>query len=131
VDEESTIIFYQVLKKRQSISVSPYLSFQYGYKDWIPTQSYYVFVTQAGCPPNAVYAGRNSSIFQCLSQKDTKVLQAASFNVTVAGVYGTWGFLPVADGVFIQQLPSQQLLQKQVNGVNLLSGVKYLSIMFT
>jgi hypothetical protein len=101
VDEESTIIFYQVLKKRQSIAVSPYLSFQYGYKDWIPTQSYYVFATQAGCPANAAYAGRNSSILQ------------------------------VAGGVFIQQLPSQQLLQKQVNGVNLLSGVKYLSIMFT
>jgi hypothetical protein len=131
VDEESTIIFYQVLKKRQLIAVSPYLSFQYGYKNWIPTQSYYAFATQAGCPANAVYTDKNSSIFQCLSQKDTKVLQAASFNVAASGVYGTWGFLPVTDGVFIQQLPSQQLLQKHVNGVNLLSGVNYLSIMFT
>jgi hypothetical protein len=58
-------------------------------------------------------------------------LQVASFNVAASGVYGTWGFLQVTDGVFIQQLPSQQLLQKQVNGVNLPSGVKYLSIMFT
>jgi hypothetical protein len=77
------------------------------------------------------YKGRNSSIFQYLSKKDTKVLQAASFNITASGIYGTWGFLPVTDGVFIQQLPSQQLLQKQVNGVNLLSGVNLQSIPFT
>jgi hypothetical protein len=58
-------------------------------------------------------------------------LQAASFNVAASGVYGTWGFLPVTDGVFLQKLPRQQLLQKQVNGVNLLSRVKYLSMIFT
>ena len=32
------------------------------------------------------------------------------------------GFLPVTDGVFIQQSPSQQLLKKQVNGKNCLAG---------
>ncbi|KAH8778148.1 Alpha/Beta hydrolase protein [Hyaloscypha sp. PMI_1271] len=106
---------------RNSIAVSSYLSFQCGYKDWIPTQSYYTVATQAGCPANAVYTGRNSSSLQCLSQKDTKVLEAASFNVAASGIKGTWGFLPVTDGVLLQQLPNQQLLQKQVNGVNLLS----------
>lgn len=35
----------------------------------------------------------------------------------------TWAFLPAADGVFIQQLPSQQLLKKQVNGNRILVGV--------
>ncbi|KAN0117317.1 acetylcholinesterase precursor [Hyaloscypha variabilis] len=107
---------------KNAIAASPYLPFQYGYKDWAPTQSYYAFADQAGCSATAAYAGRNSSIFQCLSQKDTKVLQAASFNVSASGLFGTWGFLPVTDGVFIQQLPSQQLLQRQVNGVNFLSG---------
>jgi hypothetical protein len=104
--------------------------FQYGYKVWIPTQSYYAFATQAGCPANAVYPGRSSSIFQCLSQKDIKVLQATSFNVLLLA------FMEL--GVFCQLRTvsssnnyRQQLLQKQVNGVNLLSGVKYLSIMFT
>jgi hypothetical protein len=30
--------------------------------------------------------------------------------------------LPVTDGVFIQDVPSQQLLEKKVNGENLLVG---------
>jgi hypothetical protein len=57
-------------------------------------------------------------------------LQAASFNVSASGLFGTWGFLPVTDGVFIQQLPSQQLLQKQVNGINFLSGASFYGILF-
>ena len=36
--------------------------------------------------------------------------------------YGTWAFLPVTDGTFVQDIPSQQLLRKQVNGRNLLIG---------
>jgi hypothetical protein len=98
---------------------------QYQYKDWVPTQSYLAFAAQAGCAPTTAYQGRNSTVFQCLNQKSSRVLQQASFNVSASGLYGTWGFLPVTDGVFIQQLPSQQLLQKQVNGVNFLSGVSF------
>ena len=36
---------------RNTISMSPYLPMQYGYKDWIPSQSYYAFATAAGCAP--------------------------------------------------------------------------------
>lgn len=97
---------------------------QYGYKDWIPSQSYYAFAVQAGCTPTTAYGGVNNTIFQCLLEQNTTTLQAASFNISASGLYGTWGFLPVTDGIFIQQLPSQQLLQKQVNGVNLLIGVR-------
>lgn len=42
--------------------------------------------------------------------------------ISQSGTYGTWGFLPVTDGVFIQQIPSQALLKKQVNGKNCLAG---------
>lgn len=49
-------------------------------------------------------------------------LQNASFNVSASGTYGTWGFLPVTDGVFIQDIPSRQLLQKRVNGRRVLTG---------
>lgn len=51
-------------------------------------------------------------------------LQNASYWVSFSGRYGTWGFLPVTDGTFVQQLPTQQLLKKQVNGVNMLIGVR-------
>lgn len=50
-------------------------------------------------------------------------LQNASAVISGSGRFGTWGFLPVTDGTYVQQLPSQQLLKKQVNGVNALVGV--------
>ena len=40
----------------------------------------------------------------------------------IADISLAWGFLPVTDGYFVQQLPSQQLLQKKVNGQRLLVG---------
>ena len=58
--------------------------------------------------------------------KDTETLQNASATISASTRTGAWGFLPVTDGVFIQQLPSQQLLQKQLNGVSLLIGVSHL-----
>lgn len=44
----------------------------------------------------------------------------ASATLSETGKYGTWAFLPVTDGVFVQDLPSRQLLRKELNGVNLL-----------
>jgi hypothetical protein len=98
---------------------------QYGYKDWVPSQSYYAFAQAAGCmvdflPGSFVVS---SSIFQCLVGKDTETLKNASASVSFSGAYGTWGFLPVTDDTFIQQLPSRQLQKKQVNGLRMLSGV--------
>ncbi|KAL9634527.1 MAG: hypothetical protein Q9164_004034 [Protoblastenia rupestris] len=106
------------------IAASPYLPQQYGYADFVPSQSYYAFASAAGCfgPPALGRNNVSNSIFQCLVNKDTETLQNASATISSSSRYGTWGFLPVTDGVFIQQLPSQQLLQKQVNGVNMLVG---------
>lgn len=106
-----------------SIAASPYLPMQYGYKDWVPSQSYYAFAAEAGCLQATAYGNSPSTIFDCLTQQDTAILQDASFNVSSSGTYGTWGFLPVTDGIFIQDVPSQQLLQKRINGRNLLVGV--------
>ncbi|KAK4986906.1 hypothetical protein LTR66_007741 [Elasticomyces elasticus] len=107
---------------RNTFSASPYLPMQYGYKDFVPSQSYYAFATAAGCPPTYAYGNSSQSIFRCLVAASSQKLQNASFVVSASGVFGTWGFLPVTDGVFIQQLPSQQLLQKQLNGQHLLVG---------
>ena len=54
---------------------------------------------------------------------DSEALQRASFSVSEAGLFGTWAFLPVTDGDFVQQLPSDQLLSGRVNGKRILSGV--------
>jgi carboxylesterase type B len=107
---------------RSGIAASPYLPMQYGYKDWVPSQSYYAFAGLANCMPNTAYGSSSRTIFECLVNQDTETLQYASFNVSASGTFGTWGFLPVTDGVFIQDVPSQQLLEKKVNGENLLVG---------
>ena len=110
-----------------AIAASPFLPQQYGYKDFVPSQSYYAFASAAGCfgPPALPSNNFRNSIFSCLVSKDTATLQYASASVSGSGRYATWAFLPVTDGQFIQQLPSQQLLKKQVNGKSILLGVSY------
>ena len=104
------------------IAASPYLPMQYGYADFVPSQSYYAFAQAVGCFDDLAQNNVSNSIFQCLVSKDTVTLQNASAYVSASGKYGTWGFLPVTDGSYIQQLPSRQLLQKKVNGMRMLSG---------
>ena len=68
-----------------TIAASPYLPMQYGYKvsdtkfdpnpatdksqDWVPSQSYYAFAQQAGCPDTNAYGHVSQTIFQCLVGK--------------------------------------------------------------
>lgn len=47
---------------------------------------------------------------------------SAGANVSQSGTWGTWAFLPVTDGKFIQERPSKQLGEGRVNGVNHLAG---------
>ena len=110
----------------QAIVSSPYLPMQYGYADFVPSQSYYAFASAVGCfgPPALPQSNLSASIFQCLVGKDTKTLQNASATLSGSSRHGTWAFLPVTDGVFVQQLPSQQLLKKQLNGQRILVGVR-------
>ncbi|TKA40499.1 hypothetical protein B0A54_08956 [Friedmanniomyces endolithicus] len=106
-----------------SIAASPYLPMQYGYKDWVPSQSYYAFVTKAGCAPTTPYLKNGSTpIFECLVSKDSATLINASATVSQEGSYGTWAFLPVTDGIIVQDLPSRQLGRGKVNGLNMLVG---------
>lgn len=110
---------------RNAIAASPFLPQQYGYKDFVPSQSYYAFASAAGCfgPPALPQNNMSSSVFECLVGSDTTTLQNASATISGSGRFGTWAFLPVTDGVFIRQLPSQQLLKMQVNGNSILVGV--------
>ncbi|KAK5054402.1 hypothetical protein LTR84_001292 [Exophiala bonariae] len=107
---------------RNSIAASPYLPMQYGYKDWQPSQAYYAFATMVGCAPSLAYGAHPGTIFDCLVSKDTDILQNASATLSETGKYGTWCFLPVTDGSFVQDLPSRQLLRREINGLNLLAS---------
>jgi carboxylesterase type B len=101
---------------RSAIAASPYLPRQYAYDDLPPTQTYHEFADRAGCRIDRA----SQPLFDCLVSKDTATLQNASVAVTAIKPYGTWAFLPVTDGVFIQREPSSQLLKGRVNGRSLL-----------
>ncbi|PSN69731.1 alpha/beta-hydrolase [Corynespora cassiicola Philippines] len=108
---------------KNSITASPYLPTQYNYNDFVPTQAYYAFATAAGCPPAFAYGNTSKTIFQCLVDQDTDILKEASNRVSVSGgTYGSWAFLPVTDGTFLQETPSQALLKRKINGLRQLTA---------
>ena len=84
----------------------------------MPAQHYQAFADAAGCSGSS-----STTVFDCLVNADTAVLQSASATVSTSGEFGTFAFLPVTDGNFIQATPSQQLLKKAVSGKRLLAGV--------
>ncbi|KAI1866288.1 uncharacterized protein JN550_007676 [Neoarthrinium moseri] len=85
-----------------SITASPYLPTQYNYNDFLPTQAYYAFAAAAGCPRNS--------------------LTKASHDISTSGTFGSWAFLPVTDGEFIRETPSQALLKRKINGLRHLTS---------
>ncbi|KAF9701533.1 hypothetical protein EKO04_000114 [Ascochyta lentis] len=97
------------------ITASPWIPFQHKYNDDQPTKAYKDFVAAAGC-------SSSTDKLQCLRGADTVVVQNASAKVSEAGPFGTFAFLPVTDGSFVQQRPSQQLAARAVKGVRVLSG---------
>jgi len=54
--------------------------------------------------------------------KETTVLQEASALVSASGRYGSWAFLPVTDGAFLQSTPSEALSAGKLNGRNYLTS---------
>lgn len=105
-----------------------YVAKQYKYNDQVPTQYYQAFAKAAGCSSST--SATDATTFNCLVSADTAVLQKASASVSVSGDFGTFAFLPVTDGDFIQAAPSQQLLKKAVSGRRVLVGVGALNPIF-
>jgi carboxylesterase type B len=97
------------------IAASPWVPYQYNYNDEIPTKVYDDFASAAGC-------SEAEDTLQCLRDADTVVLQNSSFKVSEAGPFGTFAFLPVTDGTFVQKRPSEQLISKALKGKRILSG---------
>ncbi|KAJ4320509.1 hypothetical protein N0V94_003372 [Neodidymelliopsis sp. IMI 364377] len=97
------------------ISASPWIPVQHKYNDDQPTKAYNDFVAAAGC-------SSSKDKLQCLRNAETQIVQNASAKVSEAGPFGTFAFLPVTDGTFVKQRPSQQLAAKAVKGMRILSG---------
>lgn len=89
----------------------------------MPAGNWEAFAELAGCGPDSAALAAHSSTFSCLVAADSESLQNASGTVsTTRGYYGSFAWLPVIDGDFIRQRPSEQLLHGKVAGKRLLVG---------
>ncbi|PWY92926.1 carboxylesterase family protein [Aspergillus heteromorphus CBS 117.55] len=106
---------------RQIIAASAYSPPSYKYNDGVPEQHYRRFAELVGCGAESL-DGRFASTFDCLVAAPSAQLQNASGTVSTSGLFGTFGFLPVVDGEFLQERPSLQLSQGRVSGKRILVG---------
>lgn len=108
----------------KGIGASPYTPVVYNFYDKVPTQRYLRFAREAGCyNGDTTFLGSlNPAILACLRSANTTVLQTANYNVGGGVNYGSWAFVPVVDGLFIQERPSVQLPSGRVNGRYMLSA---------
>ncbi|KAF2854997.1 alpha/beta-hydrolase [Plenodomus tracheiphilus IPT5] len=97
------------------IAASPWVPHQHKYNDKEPTAAYTSFAHHAGC-------STSSDTLACLRSTDTIVLQNASAQVSEAGPFGTFAFLPVTDGSFVKDRLTKQLLSNHLQGKRILSG---------
>lgn len=131
--------------------MSPYVPQQWKYDAYTPTLGYYRFAEKVGCFNESINGLGSSGVFECLVAADTLALQNASQAISSSVHYGTkpyhfetirnspffiispankkfeintgqWGFVPVTDGVLIQEAPSTQLGNGKINGNSVLTG---------
>lgn len=96
---------------------------QMQYDAAMPTRQYRALAATVGCLDRKRNGKTFDTIFDCLVSVDSLVLQQANAIIGGNGLYGQYGYMPVTDGKYVQQLPSQQLLQKKINGERILVGV--------
>ncbi|KAK3934071.1 lipase 2 [Diplogelasinospora grovesii] len=108
---------------KRGIADSPYLPTQPNFDDGITTDYYLQFARRAGClDDNAPINLIEGSIFRCLQDAGTYVLQNASAYTSYAAKFGQWAFIPVTDGTLIRDRPTSQLLNGKVNGERMITG---------
>ncbi|KAJ6462036.1 Alpha/Beta hydrolase protein [Mycena vitilis] len=98
---------------RAAITSSAFLTPQYPHDSRVPQTIFNDVVTQAGC--------NGTNTLECLRAADGAMLGDINSNTIIAGFQGTPTFVPVIDGLFITQSPTDALLHGKVNGEVLLS----------
>ncbi|KAF9443305.1 alpha/beta-hydrolase [Macrolepiota fuliginosa MF-IS2] len=99
---------------RAAITSSTFLPSQYAFNDPVPEQLFSEVVQSTGC-------SSATDTLACLRQVDVNVLEQANTNISGSGFFGTFLFVPVVDGHFITERPTQLLRQGKVNGQAFLS----------
>ncbi|KAJ6462025.1 Alpha/Beta hydrolase protein [Mycena vitilis] len=98
---------------RAAITSSTFLPSQYLYNNRVPQTVFNDVAAQAGC--------NGTEALDCLRAVDTATLVDINVNTITAGFQGTFTFVPVIDGSFIRQSPTDALLRGEVNGDVILS----------
>ncbi|KAJ7781796.1 Alpha/Beta hydrolase protein [Mycena maculata] len=98
---------------RAAITSSTFLPSQYSHNHSIPQTLFNQVASQAGC--------NTTDFLNCLRAVDGASLQDINLSMILAGFFGTFTFVPVIDGSFITQSPTEALAQGKVNGKILLS----------
>ncbi|KAF9064189.1 Alpha/Beta hydrolase protein [Rhodocollybia butyracea] len=99
---------------RGAMTSSTFLPSQYLYNDTVPELLFSEVVTQTNCTSAA-------DALACLRSVDANTLGTINANIGLEGFFGTFLFVPVVDGSFIRQRPTESLKQGKVNGKALLS----------
>ncbi|KAG6895967.1 hypothetical protein C0992_011221, partial [Termitomyces sp. T32_za158] len=99
---------------RAAITSSTFLPSQYAFDDIIPQTLYNEVVSQASC-------SSATDTLACLRASDPTTLQTINVNLSTNAFFGTFIFVPVVDGSFITQRPTQAMKEHKVNGEVLLS----------
>ncbi|KXN84321.1 Lipase 4 [Leucoagaricus sp. SymC.cos] len=99
---------------RAAITSSTFLPSQYAFNDRVPEQLFTEVVNGTGCASTA-------DALKCLRQVDVNLLQQVNVNVGNSAFFGTFIFVPVVDGKFITDRPTQLMRQGKVNGEALLT----------
>ncbi|KAJ7189252.1 Alpha/Beta hydrolase protein [Mycena filopes] len=100
---------------RAAMTSSTFLFSQYPYNGKIPQALFNQVTAQAGCT--------GEEALRCLRELDSTTLQAINLDIGTAGFESTLApsFVPVVDGSFITQSPTEALAQRKLNGELLLS----------
>ncbi|KAJ7708326.1 Alpha/Beta hydrolase protein [Mycena rosella] len=101
---------------RGAITSSMALIPQYNYDDRIPELLYSEVVANMNCTTA-------TDSLECLRAADVNELQSVNLKMNAAAFVGMPAFLPVVDGQFITQRPSQSLAQGKVNGFKALLSI--------
>ncbi|KAH8113786.1 cephalosporin esterase [Phellopilus nigrolimitatus] len=111
---------------RAAITSSTFLPSQYHYNDPVPEQLYSEAVEQAGC-------SNTNDTFACLVSADGSLLEAVNSAICSSYFFGTFAFVPVVDGTFIVERPTQTMARGKLNGdvllgmTNVLEGFAFVS----
>ncbi|KAJ8692162.1 hypothetical protein PTI98_009500 [Pleurotus ostreatus] len=110
----SEVLFGHFEHHRAAMSSSSFLPSQHPFNGAVPESIFNQVVSQAGC-------NGYPDIMQCLRAANIVQLQTANNRVNRAGFFGTFATVPVIEGEFITERPTQALRRRRLNGRALLT----------